>query len=32
MIGKTLSRTDSNDISHSHSWNDEDLAFGYQID
>ena len=32
MIGRTLSHTDSKDGSHSHSWNDEDHAFDYQLD
>ena len=31
-IGRTLSHTDSNDGSHSHTWNDEDQAFDYQLD
>ena len=30
--GRTLSHTDSKDGSHSHSWNDEDHAFDYQLD
>ena len=30
-IGKNISKTDSNDGSHSHSWNDEDHAFDYQL-
>ena len=30
-IGKILSNMDSNDSSHSHSWNDEDNAFAYQL-
>ena len=31
-IGRTLSHTDSKDGSHSHSCNDEDRAFEYQLD
>ena len=31
-IGRTLSHTDSKDGSHSYSWNDDDHAFGYQLD
>ena len=31
-IGKTLSRTESIHGLHSHSWNDEDHAFDYQLD
>ena len=31
-IGRTLSHTYSKDVSHSHSWNDEDHAFDYQLD
>ena len=30
-IGSTISHTDSKDASHSHSWNDEDHAFDYQL-
>ena len=30
-IGRTLSHTDSKDGSHSHSWNDEDHTFDYQL-
>ena len=30
-IVRTLSHTDSKDGSYSHSWNDEDHAFGYQL-
>ena len=30
-IGRNLSPTDSKDGSHSHSWNDEDHAFDYQL-
>ena len=30
-IWSTLSRTDSKYGSHSHSWNDEDHSFDYQI-
>ena len=30
-IGRTLSHTDSKNGSHSHSWNDEDHAFDYQL-
>ena len=32
IIGRTLSTTYSKDRSHSHSWNDKDHAFGYQLD
>ena len=31
-IGRTLSHTDSKDVSHSQYWNDEDHAFDYQLD
>ena len=31
-IRRALSHTDSKDGSHSHSWNDEDHAFDYQLD
>ena len=31
-IGRTLSHTDTNNGSHSHTWNDEDQAFDYQLD
>ena len=31
-IVRTLSHTDSNDGSHSHTWNDEYQALGYQLD
>ena len=31
-IGRTLSHTDTNNGSHSHTWNDEDQAFIYQLD
>ena len=30
-IGRTLSHTDTNNGSHSHTWNDEDQAFDYQL-
>ena len=30
-IGRTLSNTDTNNGSHSHTWNDEDQAFDYQL-
>ena len=30
-IGRTLSQTDSKDGSHSHTWNDWDHAFDYQL-
>ena len=30
-IGRTLSHTDSKNGSHSHSWNDEDQDFDYQL-
>ena len=30
-IGRTLSHTDSKDGSHSHTWNDKDQAFDYQL-
>ena len=30
-IGRTIPHTDSKDGSHSHSWNDEDHAFDYQL-
>ena len=31
-IGRTLSHIDNNDGSHSHTWNDEDQDFDYQLD
>ena len=31
-IGSNISHTDSNNGSHSHTWNDEDHAFDYQLD
>ena len=31
-IGRTLYHTDNKNGSHSHSWNDEDHAFDYQLD
>ena len=31
-IGRTLSHIDINDGSHSHTWNDEDQAFDFQLD
>ena len=31
-IGRTLSHIDSKDGSFSHSWNDEEHAFDYQLD
>ena len=30
-IGRTLSHTYTNDGSHSHTWNDEEQAFDYQL-
>ena len=30
-IGGSLSHTDTNNVSHSHTWNDEDQAFDYQL-
>ena len=30
-IGRTLSDTDTNNGSHSHTWNDDDQAFDYQL-
>ena len=30
--GSNISHTDSKDVSHSHSWNDEDHDFDYQLD
>ena len=32
MIGSNISHTDSKDVSHRHSWNDQEHAFGYQLD
>ena len=31
-IGRSLYDIDTNNGSHSHTWNDEDQAFGYQLD
>ena len=31
-IGRYLSHTNTNNGSHSHTWNDEDQAFDYQLD
>ena len=31
-IGGDLPHTDIKDVSHSHSWNDEDHTFDYQLD
>ena len=31
-IGRSLSHTDTNNGSHSHTWNDENQAFDYQLD
>ena len=31
-IGRTLSHTYNKDGSHSHSWNDDDHTFDYQLD
>ena len=31
-IGRSLSYTNSKDGSHSHTWNDEDHGFKYQLD
>ena len=31
-IGGCVSDTDTNNGSHSHTWNDEDQAFDYQLD
>ena len=31
-IGRYLSYTDTNNGSHSHTWNDDDQAFDYQLD
>ena len=31
IIGRSISKTDSKDGSHSQSWNDEDHAFEYQL-
>ena len=30
-IGRTISNTDSKDYSHSHTWNDGDHTFDYQL-
>ena len=32
IIGRNISHIDSKYGSHSHSWNDEDHAFDYQLD
>ena len=31
MIGRSLSHTDTKNGSHSHTWNDEEQAFDYQL-
>ena len=31
-IGSSISHTDTNNVSHSHTWNDEDQAFDYKLD
>ena len=31
-FGRSVSDTDTNNGSHSHTWNDEDQAFDYQLD
>ena len=31
IIGEALPNTDSNDVLHSHSWNDKDFSFDYQL-
>ena len=31
-IGRSLSDIDTNNGSHSHTWNDDDQAFDYQLD
>ena len=31
VIGEALPNTDSNDVLHSHSWNDKDFSFDYQL-
>ena len=31
-IGRSLSDKDTNNSSHSHTWNDDDQAFDYQLD